>query len=191
MSFLGFYHIILVHPVKSLVAITLLLLVSASIANAQTPTEEDVKAVYVYNFVNFVEWPTSSFKSSSDPFVIGIAGPDNYANILQELVKGETYKGMMIEVRKIGSDTEVSESHILYIDKNSSMIDRLISKAASKAILTISDNDHFMHSGGIVRFFIEESKVKVEINQALAQERSLPISAKLLRLAKLYKREDR
>jgi hypothetical protein len=153
---------------------------------AQSPTDEEVKAIYIYNLINFVEWPASTFKSSSDPFIIGVSGGDSYLNILRELVKGESYRNRPIEVRKVDPDDVINKCHILYIEKRCPITDRFISLTKDKSILTVGDHDDFLKSGGMVRFFLDESKVKIEINKELAQQRNLVISAKLLRLAKLY-----
>jgi hypothetical protein len=43
---------------------------------AEAPTEYQVKAVFVYNFSRFVEWPPQSFTAPDEPFVIGVLGSD-------------------------------------------------------------------------------------------------------------------
>jgi hypothetical protein len=45
---------------------------------AEAPTEYQVKAVFVYNFSRFVEWPPQSFTAPNEPFVIGILGSDPF-----------------------------------------------------------------------------------------------------------------
>jgi hypothetical protein len=82
--------------IGTLVTFTVLLLFNNYVASSQAPTEQQVKAVYIYNFINFVEWPRNAFKESADSFVIGIAGLETYSTAVGELVKGETYKGSPI-----------------------------------------------------------------------------------------------
>lgn len=45
----------------------------AELGGAKAPR---VKAVFLYNFTQFVEWPAAAFPSAEAPFVIGILGPD-------------------------------------------------------------------------------------------------------------------
>src|ERR1700721_2428538 len=45
---------------------------------AEAPTEYQVKAVFVYNFSHFVEWPAQAFAAANAPFVIGILGGDPF-----------------------------------------------------------------------------------------------------------------
>jgi hypothetical protein len=187
MPLLGVFYITRRRSIKTLLAIGVLIIAAHAKVLAQSPTEEELKSLYIYNFINFVEWPSTAFQSETAPFVIGVAGEGNYLHILKELVKGETYKGRRIEVRRIDGHAKARECHIIFIERRATIIDQLISGARGESILTISDADNFLQSGGMTRFFLEESKVKIEMNHTLAQERQLLVSAKLLRLAKLYK----
>jgi len=56
---------------------------------AEAPTEYQVKAVFVYNFSRFVEWPPQAFTAPDEPFVIGILGGDPFGERLDEAVRGE------------------------------------------------------------------------------------------------------
>jgi hypothetical protein len=51
--------------------------------------------------------------------------------------------------------------------------------------LTISEIEGFTQSGGIINFYIEESKIRFEINVGAAEKAGLKISSKLLKLAKI------
>ncbi|HZE91172.1 MAG TPA: YfiR family protein, partial [Rhizobacter sp.] len=41
--------------------------------------ESQVKAAFLYKFLNFVEWPPQSFASGDSPIVIGVVGADRIA----------------------------------------------------------------------------------------------------------------
>lgn len=185
MSFLRFFLLTLTY-IRTPLTLGALLFSSAYLAYAQTPTEQQVKAVYIYNLVNFVEWPSTAFEKPSDPFVIGVAGVDTYQRLIEELVKDEKYKSRSIQVRSINSSTDARTCHILFIDNTSEIVSELLSETQGRPVLTVSENDNFMPDGGMIRFFVEESKVRIEINQKLSSENKLLISAKLLRLSKIY-----
>lgn len=185
MSFLGFYRKNQIF-IWTLLTSTLLLLPGSY---AQTPTEQEVKAVYVYNFVNFVEWPENAFENSASSFVIGIAGSETYSKLIEELVKGETYKGRSIQVRNIADQEGAKSCHVLFIDHTSQIVSQLISATKGKPVLTVSEMDDFLVDGGMIRFFLDQSKVRIEINQKLASDHNLQISAKLLRLSKIYNKQ--
>jgi hypothetical protein len=52
------------------------------------------------------------------------------------------------------------------------------------SVLTVSDVDHFLEAGGIIRFYMEGKKVRFEMNSEMAKHSQLKISSKLLKLGK-------
>jgi hypothetical protein len=52
-------------------------------------------------------------------------------------------------------------------------------------ILTIGDFEGFAEQGGAFNFYLEEGKVRFEINDCAARRENLKISSKLLRLARI------
>src|SRR5437867_1187382 len=59
--------------------------------SAQTapPKEYQVKAVFLFNFAQFVEWPPAAFADDKSPIVIGILGDDPFGAYLDEVVRAE------------------------------------------------------------------------------------------------------
>jgi hypothetical protein len=50
--------------------------------------------------------------------------------------------------------------------------------------LTVGDADNFAYQGGIVGFYVEAGRIKLEINPDAARAAKLRISAKLLEVAR-------
>src|SRR5262245_52584440 len=63
--------------------IVALLLVSPGASAALS--EHRVKAVFLFNFSKFVEWPPSAFAAADAPFVIGVFGRDPFGNDLDDV----------------------------------------------------------------------------------------------------------
>src|SRR5205823_3694158 len=56
-----------------------LLLIACALAGAASPVSEyQLKAVFLFNFAHFVEWPAASLPPQSAPFVIGVLGKDPF-----------------------------------------------------------------------------------------------------------------
>src|SRR5882757_899350 len=76
---------------------------------ADAPTENQVQAVFLYNFSRFVEWPAQAFAQPNDPFVIGILGSDPFGACQYEAVQARA-KGVAAQnaddkwVIRLGSD---------------------------------------------------------------------------------------
>ena len=58
----------------ALVLATLISLLVSGLATsaAETSPEYQVKAVFLFNFAQFVEWPPQSFEDAAAPFIIGV-----------------------------------------------------------------------------------------------------------------------
>ena len=48
--------------------------------------EYKIKAVFLYNFAKFVEWPPNVFPDANTPFVIGVLGQDPFGSYLEDTV---------------------------------------------------------------------------------------------------------
>lgn len=147
--------------------------------NAQTsPTREyQVKAVFLYNFTQFVHWPPSG-----GPFVIGVLGNDPFGAYLDETVAGEKVAGKPIVIKRYKETNDVNACHILFISA-SQVSTETLTRLKSRNVLTVGDSGSFIKQGGMIRFYTENNKIRLQINLAAAKEANLEISSKLLRVA--------
>src|SRR5688572_23028343 len=82
---------------------------------APAPSEYQLKAVFLFNFAQFVEWPAQSFESANAPFVIAVVGEDPFGEYLDTAVRGETVLGHPLVIKRYSSVSEVEPCQILYI----------------------------------------------------------------------------
>ena len=77
------------------VSLLFLLLTGGPGLQAQTASSKEyqVKAAFLYNFSQFVEWPPEAFPQSQTPLVIGIIGDDPFGSSLDEIIRGEKVNG--------------------------------------------------------------------------------------------------
>src|SRR6185369_13663661 len=83
-------------------------------AQTQITREYQVKAVFLFNFAQFVEWPPSTFKETN-AIVIGVLGEDPFGPYLDEAVQGEEVNGHPIIVQRYRHIEDVKACHILFI----------------------------------------------------------------------------
>lgn len=153
---------------------------------ASNSAERQLKAVFLYNFTQFIEWPEGTFDSESDPFIIGILGEDPYNELIEEVVQGEFFEQHPFEVRYYTSIDEALESHILYIKNlDRSVLRKELGKLNASGILTVGDIPDFGKMGGIIGFVTVGGKIRLQINRQAAEQAGLSISPKLLKLADL------
>jgi hypothetical protein len=94
--------ILRLHP--AVVPAFLFLAFSNPSAEAQVSREYELKAVFLYNFAQFTDWPESAFADEKAPIIIGILGADPFVRALEDTVKGETVRGHPLVIGKAGFD---------------------------------------------------------------------------------------
>ncbi len=156
---------------------------------AHAATEEDqVKAVFLYNLVNFVNWPENAL-TECDSFIITIVGNRRFADLVGEAVKDEFKANLKLEVQymedldkaqyntccgMIFIDQKYQESWLKHKD---SFID--------KPILIVGESLNFIEQGGMVNLLKKGNRIQIEIGMQQSEYVGISYSAKLLRLARL------
>ena len=117
------------------------------------------------------------------PLVIGVLGDDPFGPYLDELVRSEKIGGRPLQVRRLHKAEEIPGCHLLFVSHGVTHFDRIAADLRGQSVLTVGDTDNFNRLGGMVRFVMENGKIRLRINAAAAQDAGLTISSKLLRWA--------
>ncbi len=151
-----------------------------------TPTEYQVKAVFVLNFSRFIAWPNSSFTDANQPFVIGVLGSDPFGTHLDDAVRGEHVDAHPLVVRHFADIAAVSNCQILFIDRSEAgQLGSILAALAHRSTLTVSDLDGASRRGVMIQFATEDNRIRLHINPDSARAAGLAISAPLLQLAQI------
>lgn len=147
-------------------------------------SEYQLKAVFLYNFAQFADWPAAAFHDPAAPLVIGILGDDPFGAYLDELVRDEKVSGHALAIRRYREVAEARDCHILFISRSETKrLPAVIAAMRGQPVLTISDADAFARLGGMVRFVTEGGKVRLRVNVEAAKAAKVTISSKILRAA--------
>jgi hypothetical protein len=150
------------------------------------PSEYQVKAVFLYNFTQFIEWPPEAFPQENSPLVLGILGKDPFGNFLDQTVSGDSINGHPLVVQRFENAEDIEECHILFINvPEKERLKNTLTLLESRNILTVGDEANFEKYGGVVKFYTEKNKTRIRINLEAAKRADLTISSKLLRLAEI------
>jgi hypothetical protein len=148
--------------------------------------ESDLKAVFLFNFTQFVEWPAAAFSDPTTPFVIGVLGDDPFGKILDDIVTNETVKNRKIVIRRYRDVQEIGACHILFISHSESgRLTGIFESLNGRSILTVGEGDGFSEAGGAIRFIIVQNKLRLRINVDSVNAAKLTISSELLRQAEI------
>jgi hypothetical protein len=195
--------------VHILAALTLTLSVGPLALQAQAapaPTwEHKIKAAFLYNFINFVDWPEDKIADNNKPITIGVIGSRDFLKAL-EPIKQKKVRGRKIAVSYFpdydklkkppkAGDPQWSKKietlktcHILFLCVGDfgpiESSGRIIRALKGSPVLTVGETEGFLESSGIINFLVEDERVRFEINNTTARQAKLKIRSKLLRLAK-------
>lgn len=159
---------------------------AAPAAPAPAPTEEQVKAVFVFNFSHFVEWPAQSFASPASPFVIGVLGSDSFGERLEETVRGEKIGEHPLAVHRFRSLADLGDCQILFVEQaQAGQLEQIIAALKHRSTLTVADAAKSAERGVMMQFVTDNNRVRLRINVEAARLAGLTISSKLLRPAEI------
>jgi uncharacterized protein DUF4154 len=173
-------------PWLALLCSLLLHAASAPAATAAAPTEQQVKAVFVYNFTRFAEWPVGSFESPTQPLVIGVLGSDAFAAQLDDVVRGEHVGDHPLQVRRFRNAEEIGDCQILYIDQvERNQLGAALGRLGHRSTLTVSDIEGAARRGVMVEFAKSDNRIRLLINVDSARAAGVTLSSNLLRPAQI------
>ncbi|HYV32711.1 MAG TPA: YfiR family protein [Candidatus Binatia bacterium] len=153
-------------------------------AQTTPPPEYRIKAVFLYNFAQFVDWPTNAFPEAQTPLVIGVLGEDPFGSFLDETVRGEKVNNRPLAVQRYRRVDEIKTCHVLFISgSEANRLEQIFNGLKGRNILTVGDCDGFARRGGMIRFVNEKSKIRLKIGLETTKAANLTVSSKLLRPA--------
>ena len=175
-----------------LVAVLTLVTVLLSSASSATRSDLDlakeyqVKALFLYNFANFVEWPSDAFADQSSTLKMCLYGAVPFGEFL-DIVNGVMVRDRTLEVIRT-TDYEKIQSgcHILFVGiEHHDKLDAFFKDLNHLFVLSIGNVEDFARKGGVVNILRTSDQQQFEINLTKAIENGLLISSDLLSLARI------
>jgi hypothetical protein len=161
----------------------------AQAPDSSVSSEYLIKAGFIFNFAKFVEWPSNAFAQPDSPIVIGILGTDPFGSIIDKIVQDKKIgmRGFVVKRLKWGTDLkELKECKILFVGASEKAhMDELVQIVKGLPILTVGETPGFAERGGVIRFVLEDNRIRFEVNVVAAQQADLTISSRLLTLARI------
>jgi hypothetical protein len=162
-----------------------LLLIAAPVW-AAPPSEYQVKAVFLFNFAQFVEWPARASPDAQAPFVIGILGKDPFGPDLEAVVRGETIAGHPLVIERYRNIGELHDCNILFIARTEmAQLPHILDVLKGRSILTVTDADDGDPRGVMIQLVTRGNRIRLRIDVGAARAGNLVISSKLLRPAEI------
>jgi hypothetical protein len=177
---------VLRHVCRLWLAGVMLAVSAAGPVAAVAPTEHQVKAAFLYNFANFVEWPQDALGPAGSRLKVCVVGVDPFGGALDDAFRGQSVQGRRVEIVRGPSLAALGRCHILFLPQTEQRrwLD-LVKELHGAPTLTVGDGPPLARQGGMVNFIVEAKRVRFEINKAAAEQAGLRISSKLLSLARV------
>jgi hypothetical protein len=154
--------------------------------DSSVSSEYLIKAGFIYNFANLVQWPSTAFAQPDSPIVIGILGEDPFGTVLDRVLAGKKVNGRAFLVKRLKAATDLKECQIVFVSSSElAHLADAIHLVKGMPILTIGEIPGFAKRGGMINLFLEDNKVHFEVNVEAAKEADLTISSRLLALARI------
>lgn len=171
---------------KPLRALGLLVALLASAPALPAAGEYQVKAVFLFNFARFVDWPAVTFVSASAPFTLCVYGDDPFGPDLDAVVNGESIGGRAIVVRRLRELRDVAQCQIVFIARSADReLESVVAAVDRRATLTVSDLEGAARRGAMVRMLTVNGKIRLRINVEAVRAAHLSMSSNLLRAAEI------
>ncbi len=151
-------------------------------------SEKEVMALYLYNFLLFVDWPEDAFGRDGSMKVTIYGDPllfKAFVPMAGKLLQGKKLNVMTLDTRK---DLD-RPCQVLFISASKqSDVSEILKKINGRCILTLSDMEGFTQKGGMVYFknpARESSRQgkRFKINRSATERSCLKIRSRLLRIS--------
>lgn len=183
-------HILIGLPWLALCAVAIGLFQPVA-ARAEITPEYKVKAVYLLNIVRFVKWPTNAFRAADSPLVIGILGENPFDNELDRLMNGKIVGGRTVTVKRVAMVADAKACQVFFIPASErANLPLHLATLRNAPVLTIGESAEFLDDGGVIEFFVEQNKIRFNINQAQADAQGIQLDSQLLNLANTVRKPE-
>lgn len=156
-------------------------------AAAETQTlvarADEVKAAYVYKFVDYIVWPASAFPAADSPLVIGVAGNDQVHAELARLLVGRTAHGRPLTARKVVPGDPVEGVHLIFVGDAGLVRSPWFQRLRDRALLVVADAPSGLEAGAALNFVQMDDRLRFEASLRAVERSGLKMSSRLLSLA--------
>jgi len=184
-------------------------------AQSKPPEEYDLKAVFLSQFITFVDGfrfqqdPNADGETAQrpdDPITVGIIGEDPFHDAISLLTERRVhqrkvvvtyFQGLSELTRQDKDETvhpdieKIKKCDVVFLcPSERAHIQDILRSIREERILTVADVPRFLEQGGIINMMMENYKIRFEINMVTATQARLTIRSKLLRLAKRVIEEE-
>jgi len=145
--------------------------------HAEPIPEYELKAAYLYNFMNYTTWP-----ELPNLLRLCVLGPDNFGGALEKL-SARTVQGKPIHIASLNSPAQARGCQLLFVTEreagNMDTIERLLGDAPT---LVVTDTP--TTPAAAIQLALQNGRLVFDVDLARLRRSGLMVSAKVLSLAR-------
>jgi hypothetical protein len=138
--------------------------------------ESKFKALFIYKFIDYIEWP-----QSTDVLTVGVFKNNEVLTALQDFTNGKDG----IKVESINSSSEISAGMLYIPDVRSSDAKQIVSDLSGKPVIIITDSKDSVGESSDIGFFLKDGKLRFVISRSSIEQKNILPSSKLLSLGEV------
>lgn len=143
------------------------------------PAEYAVKAAFLRSAVRLAEWPGPR----PGPLLICVLGEDPFGPAL-DAIAGRA-GDLSLEIRRAGSAQEARPCQVVFVSRSErGRLRAVLSALGGANVLTVGDTEGFAEQGIALNFYLEESKVRFEVNVEAARRAGVALQPRLVSLGR-------
>lgn len=159
------------------------LMLQGTPAQATGPAEYEVKAAFIHNIARFVEWPADTQHDGKSRLCI--LGEDPFGTAL-DVLQGKAIGELTWEVVQVRAGASLRRCRVLFVSSSErANLARILAGVEDRGVLTLGDTEGFAALGVMVNFYLEQNRIRFEVNHGAVQRAGLGLSSQLLKLARL------
>jgi len=167
---------------SGLTAVLIALILAAPGGALETATYEyDIKAVFLYNFTRYIQWPEAPGPAG---LTITVLGESPILTPLQEIARKRADGPSPIVVRQCFEAGEINRPRILFIARSAlPELDRVLKLVRGTDILTVGESEGLAARGVAVNFVERDGTIRFEVSERTLEQARIKVSSQLLKLA--------
>jgi hypothetical protein len=147
---------------------------------AKASTKHESQALYIYNFLKFIEWPDNNM----DRIIVSVYGESAVYDELVKITKNKTIGEKYIYVIKSTNPQDMKLCNIVFVPEQSCCdINNIIDQIKNKTTVVVGAKEGANSRGSSIELIENGSKMGYRINKEVVQTQNLIYSQQLLKMS--------
>lgn len=158
---------------------------AAVAATADQASEAGVRAAFLYQFGNYVDWPEGALGAAHEPFVIAVLGADDVQHELERITRGRRLAGHPVQVVSAVSAESPSAPAVVYVgDAAADQLPTIMALARTRPMLVVCASAEALDQGCMIGFALASSRLRFDVSLRALDAAGLRVSSRLLAVAR-------